>query len=78
MKLTLGIDLETSYFKLGLFDPAGELPELDRMAEQVPSGCDGLRDLPSANEYLGRDRPKVCVGSNLRKLQKNKRFLTKE
>jgi sugar (pentulose or hexulose) kinase len=45
MNFVLGIDLGTSYFKIGLFNPAGELCGLDRVF--VPKDTDGVNcELP--------------------------------
>lgn len=47
MELILGIDLGTSYFKLGLFSRTGELHGLGKVAVQTDSGEDGsLCELP--------------------------------
>jgi sugar (pentulose or hexulose) kinase len=47
MELALGIDLGTSYFKLGLFDRKGRLRGLGRVAVETESDTDGHRqELP--------------------------------
>lgn len=46
MDLVLGIDLGTSYFKLGLFDRGGNLRGLGRTAVQVETGDGSRAELP--------------------------------
>ena len=46
MDLVLGIDLGTSYFKLGLFDRAGSLCGLGRVAVRTDSPAPGTCELP--------------------------------
>jgi len=46
MDLVLGIDLGTSYFKLGLFDRRGELRGLGRSPVRVAAGDGALCELP--------------------------------
>jgi xylulokinase len=46
MTLLLGIDLGTSYFKVGLFDPAGALRGLGRVRVEAHSPAPGRRELP--------------------------------
>ena len=48
MSLLLGIDLGTSYFKVGLFDPAGTLRGLGRVRVETLSPAPGRRELPVA------------------------------
>lgn len=49
MDVFLGIDLGTSYFKLGLFDRSGELLGLGRVATPTTSGKPGWREIPVKN-----------------------------
>ena len=46
MELVLGIDLGTSYFKLGVFDRSGELRGLTRVAVETNNGDGSLCELP--------------------------------
>ncbi|MCD4825431.1 MAG: hypothetical protein K8S55_12610 [Phycisphaerae bacterium] len=46
MELILGIDLGTSYFKLGLFDRAGKLHGLGKVPVQTDNGDGSLCELP--------------------------------
>lgn len=48
MSLLLGIDFGTSYFKLGLFDPAGTLRGLGRVAVPKQAPAPGRCELPVA------------------------------
>jgi xylulokinase len=48
MGLLLGIDLGTSYFKVGLFDPDGTLRGLGRVAVAAESPAPGRVELPTA------------------------------
>ena len=47
MELVLGIDLGTSYFKLGVFDRSGELRGLTRVAVETNNGDGLLCELPT-------------------------------
>ena len=47
MELVLGIDLGTSYFKLGLFDSDGNLCGLGRVAVEKDTGNGSLCELPT-------------------------------
>lgn len=62
MELTLGIDLGTSYFKLGLFDRAGQLRGLGRVGV-LKSNVNGLqRELTVKNFWaLLREGTKLCL-----------------
>jgi xylulokinase len=48
MPLLLGLDLGTSYFKVGLFDAAGELRGLGRVATDVDTPAPGRVELPAS------------------------------
>ncbi len=47
MGLLLGIDLGTSYFKVGLFDPTGSLKGLGRVAVEAETPISGRVELPA-------------------------------
>jgi len=67
MELVLGIDLGTSYFKLGLFDRAGNLCGLGRVAVQKDASNNGLLCELSPNrfwELLREGLDDACAQAN--------------
>ena len=52
MELVLGIDLGTSYFKLGLFDRDGKPRGLGRVAVKTDNADRARRELPAERFWL--------------------------